>query len=137
MSHVYVIAGTFEQAKQYVSKKRAEYVLSGDPPLLMPNYMIVSDVVHLKGISKPHGVFIGTWRDRVDIYDIIQTLAMAWNGEHQMLNRMTLQTPKPKRPTPLMPKKVIDDAAALLAKEIDAHVLKSIKGQWTMLPLKP
>ena len=137
MTHTYVIAGTFDEAKQYVSKKRAEYVLSGDPPLLMPNYMIVNDVRHLKGIRDPHGVFIGTWKDRVDIYDIIQTLVLAWNGENKILNRMLRDTPPSKRPTPLMPKKVIDDAAALLAKEIDAHVLKSIKGQWTMLPLKP
>jgi hypothetical protein len=141
MSHVYVIAGTFEQARQYISKKRSDYLLSGDPPLLMPNYLAVTEVRHLKGISRPHGVFIGTWRDRLDIYDIVQTLALAWNGEHQMLNRMTLNIPLPRKPTPkLKPDDVVQAAAELLAKEIDAHVLKTAMKdlkQWTMLPLKP
>ena len=141
MSHVFVIAGTFEQARQYISKKRSEYLLSGDPPLLMPNYLAVTEVRHLKGISRPHGVFIGTWKDRLDIYDIIQTLALSWTGENKVLNRMLRDTPLPRRPTPrLKPDDVVQAAAEMLAKEIDAHVLKTAmkeSKQWTMLSLKP
>jgi len=141
MSHVFVIAGTFDQARQYISKKRSEYLRSGEPPLLMPNYLAVTDVRHLKGIRDPHGVFIGTWKDRLDIYDIIQSLALSWTGENKVLNRMLRDTPLPKRPTPILkPDYVVQAAAEMLAKEIDKEVLniamKESK-QWTMLPLKP
>ena len=137
MTHIYVVAGTFDQAKEYISRKRFDYLNSGDPPLLMPNYLYVSVAQHLKGIRNPTGVLIGTWRERPDIIEILETLMLASDVPNKVLVAAYDGLSPKKRPTPLMPKKLIDDAAALLAKEIDAHVLKSIKSQWTMLPLKP
>lgn len=143
MTHIYVVAGTFEQARQYISKKRSDYAISGEPPLLMPNYLAVTNVVHLKGIRNPTGVLIGTWRTRPDIIEILETLMLASDVPNKTLvdaydELMTKHRPTPKkRPTP---DDVVNAAAALLAKEIDKEVLniamKESK-QWTMLPLKP
>jgi len=143
MTHIYVVAGTFDQAKTYISKKRSDYAISGEPPLLMPNYLAVTNVVHLKGIRNPKGVLIGTWRERPDIVEILETLMLASDVPNKALvaaydELMTKHRPTPKkRPTP---DDVVQAAAELLAKEIDAHVLKTAMKdlkQWTMLPLKP
>ena len=143
MTHVYVIAGTFDQAKQYINRKRAEYLNSGEPPLLMPNYLYVSGINNIRGIRNPKGVFIGAWKQRPDIIEVVETLMMASDSTNPALvdiyNELVHKhkpTPK-KRPTP---DDVVNAAAALLAKEIDKEVLniamKESK-QWTMLPLKP
>ena len=161
MTHIYVVAGTFDQAKEYISKKRFDYLNSGEPPLLMPNYLYVSVPQHLKGIRNPTGVLIGTWRERPDIIEILETLMLASDVPNKALvaaydELMTKYRPIPKkRPTPkLKPDDVVQAAAELLAKEIDAEVLKQMMGKvpplnpifdtimkdpsvWTMLPKKP
>jgi hypothetical protein len=141
MTHIYVVAGTFDQAKTYISNKRADYAISGEPPLLMPNYLAVTNVIHLKGIRNPKGVLIGTWRERPDIVEILETLMLASDVPNKALVAAYDGLFPKKRPTPkLKPDDVVQAAAELLAKEIDDHVLKTAMKdlkQWTMLPLKP
>jgi hypothetical protein len=131
MSHIYVVAGTFDQAKTYISNKRADYAISGEPPLLMPNYLAVTNVVHLKGIRNPTGVLIGTWREREDIIEILETLMLASDLPNKALAAAYDELMPKRKPTPKI-RPTSDDAVSIaaghLAKEIDEQVLKQLLG---------
>ena len=68
-SKLFVIAGTHSEYKNYVHKKLNE----GSEAF----YVYVSSVDALKGISDPHGVFIGSYKNRKDIRDILNQINIA------------------------------------------------------------
>lgn len=156
MNHIYVIAGNFHQAKNYIAQKRQEALTAEIPPLLQDSHLYVNDVTSLRGIVKPHGVFIGTWKERYDIHDILHTLCMCWQGENHQLNAMFKGLQPRVKPTPKKPTadQAISAAADLLAKEMDEEVLRQAMGKvpplnpifdilmkdpsvWKILPKKP
>lgn len=157
MNHIYVVAGNFHQAKNYIARKRHEAFAAGTPPLLQDSHLYVKDVTSLKGIQDPHGVFIGTWKERMDIYDIVHTLCLCWAGKNHQLNGMLAGLQQRVKPIPkkkLTSDEAVSAAAELLAKEIDEEVLRQALGKipplnpifdtimknadiWTMLPKKP
>lgn len=67
----WVIAGTFEQANLYSKQNREDGVV----------YKFLSRPEMLRGISNPHGVFVGSWRSRTDILEILDILVMS-SHEH-------------------------------------------------------
>jgi hypothetical protein len=73
---IFVVAGNHEQAYQYINKKLEERIRNGEEVSRVDDYSYVRDVMTLKGISNPRGVFIGTWKERKDILEIVQTLMM-------------------------------------------------------------
>lgn len=156
MNHIYVVAGNFHQAKNYIAKKRQEAMASDVPPLLHDSHLYVKDFTSLKGVRDPHGVFIGTWRDRLDIYEVVHELCLCWAGKNHQLNAMLKGLQPIVKPTPkkMTSDEAVSAAADLLAKEIDAEVIRQVMGKapplnyisdylmkdvnaWTMLPLKP
>lgn len=142
---IYVVAGDLNQFRLYERKKHFEAEAAEIPPLLKDEYYYVAAAQSLRGIHKPSGVFIGTWKDRLDIVEILETLCMAWLAQNQTLNRIRLETTGPKKPTPKIQGKTatqvyIDEAAAMMAKQIDSELINIVmkdSNQWTMLPLKP
>ena len=61
----YIIAGTYQEAMNWQ--------LRNDKPL--DEWKYVPNPVYLKGLSEIHGVFIGTWKERPDIEEILHILA--------------------------------------------------------------
>ena len=74
MDKIFVIAGNDEQAFKWMvedSRRRWHHSAS------LSEYVICRSVLNIKGHRNPHGFFIGTWKDRPDIKDIIMTLMTA------------------------------------------------------------
>ena len=69
--HYYVIAGNFEQYRAFVKKKTAEAL---DQKLEYPNPNYVSGPEVFRGVRNPKGYFIGSWRQRKDIREILNLL---------------------------------------------------------------
>lgn len=70
----FVIAGTYDQGMAWVKQNITETAIKYGEWRSMLDYIIVKDAISLKGHSDPHGMFVGTWRERKDIKDIVQSL---------------------------------------------------------------
>lgn len=88
---IYVIAGNEPQAYEYINRKLEERILAGENLNKIDDYKYVHSANVLRGIEDPHGVFIGTWRDREDIRDIIAILMTASRAQNQALNGIWLE----------------------------------------------
>jgi hypothetical protein len=76
---IYVVAGTGEEARRWINsniEKRAKIGM----PYSLSDYVYVANADKLRGIRDPHGVFVGNWMGRADIYEIVQTLI--WSSIH-------------------------------------------------------
>ena len=59
-----VIAGNYDQANNWMHARQKRTV----------THTIVHNVDQLRGRRDPSGVFIGTWRERADIFEILTAL---------------------------------------------------------------
>jgi hypothetical protein len=75
----YVIAGTRNEFEVFRNNKCIE-LSRGGKTLSLSNFVYVALPIQLKGISSPHGWFIGTWRDRDNIKDIVNTLCVCYDS---------------------------------------------------------
>lgn len=69
MVHNYIICGNYHEFKEYRDKnpdRLAQYAMK-----------YVNGPNTLRGVSDPHGVFVGTWYERKDIRDIIVQIMAA------------------------------------------------------------
>ena len=69
-----VIPGNYNQGLDWADKDCRKRWNNGSTSVSLSDYIIVSNSNQLLGIRDPHGVFIGTWRERDDIKEILQTL---------------------------------------------------------------
>lgn len=76
----FVISGNFFEFNSFLKKKCEELYNAGNTDISYSHFVYVSDISSLKGYSDPRGWFIGTWRERKDIDEIIIQLLMAKNG---------------------------------------------------------
>ena len=131
MSKIFVIAGTREEAMRW-AKLDLERSWSAYSSRSMSDYVYVSDVTSIKGYGNPHGVFVGNWLGRPDIFEIVEALMLASTHVNPALGKIYSDLkPKvrPVRPTPLRLKptsEFIEEAANLLSKSIDEQVLKDM-----------
>ena len=140
MSKTFVIAGNRQQADHWIKGNLEKRLQSGITTLSMSDYVVVTDANRLRGISNPHGVFVGTWKDRVDIKDIVETLMIQSTVGNPALGKIWREVKDRVKPTP---KKVfvgrgitgvwldeysdsVKQAADSLSKEIDDEVLRII-----------
>lgn len=77
MSKIFVIAGNGEQARQWIVNDCERRWNARETSVSISDYVIVQRAESLKGLSDPHGVFVGTWRERDDIYYVIEALMIA------------------------------------------------------------
>lgn len=139
MSKIFVIAGTREQANQWIKSNLEKRSKSGVTTLSWSDYVIVNDPVKVRGYSDPHGVFIGTWRDRPDIEEIVEHLFMSSIHINRDLERIRQEVRlKSKKPTPKLKQvsggwineeMIISSAAKQLANEIDQQVINQLSMQ--------
>ena len=86
---IYVIAGNEPEAYEYINRKLQERISNGDTKI--DDYKYVHDALVLRGIENPHGVFIGTWRQRKDIRDIVSILMTSTRAKNDALNGIWME----------------------------------------------
>ncbi len=74
---IFVIAGNSNEYNIFTRKKCDELYRANNTSISLSNFVYVSDVITLKGYRDPHGYFIGSWRERKDIEDILEQLLIA------------------------------------------------------------
>lgn len=77
MSIIFIVAGTAEEAETWMLNNNLKH---GDM------YIKVDTVEDVDRYLNPHGVFVGTWRDRKDILEILELL-----NKNSLMNNMKLQ----------------------------------------------
>lgn len=87
----FVVAGNIQQANDWVKKDLEKRKNNGVTTLSWSDYCIVTDAKRIRGIDNPHGVFIGTWRERPDLRDIISILMVSTRGQNQAINGIWLE----------------------------------------------
>jgi hypothetical protein len=76
----YVIAGTRPEFNEFIQRKALELFGKGED-ISLSNFVFVNASDQLRGIECPHGWFIGSWRDRSNIHEILQQLLVRYIGE--------------------------------------------------------
>lgn len=115
---IYVIAGTEPQAYDWINRKLEERIRNGEFPNQIDEYKYVHSPMVLRGIQDPHGIFIGTWRDRKDLKEIVEVLLYASHGKNQTIKKLYEDLTKESAPVAV--------AAKILADEIDNEVMAKI-----------
>ena len=77
MAKIFVIAGNSSQAIKWMKGNNQKRWDNGDTSATLSDYVIVENPTIMRGHRNPHGVFIGTWKDRPDIMDIVMALMNA------------------------------------------------------------
>jgi hypothetical protein len=126
----FVIAGTYHEANYWIINDLGKKYPS-NTSLTMSHYVYVSKADDLKGVRDPHGVFVGNWLGRPDILEIVEALMLASVHVNPALGKIYKDLQPKVRPTPKLTGSqitqiYIDEAAELIAKEIDTEVLKSL-----------
>lgn len=132
-SKTYVIAGTRQEADYWIAQKIQSLISSSTNLMYVArsNYIYVDSPIRIRGIQDPHGVFIGNWKLRADILEIVQTLIYASTSTNKQLHDIhnsLRPTPKYKGNgyTQVTYDEAVAEAALQMAKHIDAHVLKQL-----------
>ena len=69
-----VIAGTLSEAQHWIIIDLAKRSAAGETTLSMSEYTIVHNEDQLRGMRDPKGIFVGTWKQRKDIFEILNML---------------------------------------------------------------
>ena len=131
MSKIFVIAGTQQEAQLWIAKNYQERVAIGDQQASTRDYKYISHADDVKGYTNPHGVFVGNWLGRPDILEIVEALLQRSTHVNTALGKIYKDLKPKVRPTPKLTgsqitQAYIDEAAELMAQEIDNEVIKSL-----------
>lgn len=66
----YVIAGSVFEFDRFTKKKSAEMWNEGNTSVSLSDFLYVSSVNTLRGLSEIQGFYVGTWKNRSDISEI-------------------------------------------------------------------
>ena len=88
-----VIAGTYEQAQLWIKNDLAKRSAVGETTLSQSEYIVVHNPDQIKGMRDPHGVFIATWRERKDIFEILNMLLVTMREptKHNIIQNLLVQ----------------------------------------------
>jgi hypothetical protein len=77
-----VIAGTYDQAQLWIHNDLTKRSAAGETTTLSSSeYTIVHNPDQLRGMLDPHGVFVGRWRERKDIFEILNMLLVTMRND--------------------------------------------------------
>ena len=91
MSKIFVIAGNRAEADDWIKNDLKKRQSTGVTTLSWSDYVVVKDPITLRGRRDPHGVFIGTWKQRKDMEDIFVTLLSSitiTNNAHRVVTQL-------------------------------------------------
>jgi hypothetical protein len=123
---VWVICGNMTEYQNYVRSKP----LNSDK-----KYFFVGGPDVLRGFVNPHGVFVGSWRYRKDIGDILHELNIRSSVTNPTVKKLLHELSS--RPVPKTAMQVMEEAiqhqTLAMAKQMDIEVLNSLmhSGQTT------
>jgi len=116
---VWVVAGTEGQFYDYIKDKP----LNSDK-----KYFYVYSPDTLRGFVNPHGVFVGSWRYRKDIGDILHELNIRSSVTNPTVKKLLHELSS--RPVPKTAMQVMEETihyrSQEIASQIDMEVLKSL-----------
>ena len=133
---IYVIAGNTQEFLHYRADKWTSLKDTVDG-ININDFINVSSCNVLRGVTNPHGVFIGTWRNRLDINEVLNTLSLFSHAPNAALDKIRSEIVPPIKPTPKIrpsSEDVVNAAAERLAKEIDEEVVKQLINSPTIRP---
>lgn len=137
---IFVVAGNNAEFLDY-RKRKFEDLKQTTTPINFGDIINVSSPSVIRGFHDPHGVFIGTWRQRKDIGEVITNLQICQMNSfsNKVLTELKEEWEKfqTTRPTPKIKTKPLSfdvdkwdgnvhKAAAAFAKAIDDEVLKQV-----------
>lgn len=117
---IFVIAGTHDEFKYYVRDK-----------VLDKHYVYVSSPDTLRGHQDVHGVFIGTWRERSDIVEILDAVITRTTNTDVIKDLYKQVMPSPISVTykPYSPSRTVKELEDEIAEEISRILQKEINDQ--------
>jgi hypothetical protein len=95
----FVIAGTRAEADEWIRKDMERRSILREV-ISMKDYIILDNVNRLRGIQNPHGVFVGNWLGRPDIFHIVEALMLASTHVNKALGKIYGDLKPLVRPTP-------------------------------------
>lgn len=137
---IFVVAGNHAEFIDYRRRKFADLQTAGIA-VKFTDIINVSSPEAIRGYHDPHGVFIGTWKMRKDIGEVINLLQMCQTNAFSNKSLTALREEWDKfqfsKPTPKIKTKPlsfdvdkwngsVNAAANALAKSIDEEVLKQL-----------
>lgn len=135
MSKIFVIAGNKHQADDWIKKNLEKRAMSGETTLSRSEYVYVDDASRLRGYKDPRGVFIGTWRERWDIREVVETLLVQSVHVNPTLGKIWSEVKDKVKPTPKLKTLsggwinedlALQEAAKMMARAIDDEVIASV-----------
>lgn len=132
MTKKFVIAGNHDQAMAWIKSDITKQATIDGRWRSISDYIIVSGIDNIKGFSNPHGVFVGTWRSRTDIVQIVECLLMSSIHVNKDLGKIWGEVKPKTKLTPvnggwINKNLMIEQAAKELADAIDAQVIQVMK----------
>ena len=88
-----IIAGNANEAKYWIIQDLGKRYPS-NTSLSMSDYIIVSNPDQLRGmLVNPKGIFVGTWRERKDIFELLNMLLvrMTEPRKHKIIQDLLVQ----------------------------------------------
>jgi hypothetical protein len=87
-----VIAGTYHEANYWIIQDLGKKYPSMTS-LSMSDYSIVHNADQLRGMRDPKGIFVGTWRERKDIFEILNMLLVQMTDQtkHKIIQDLLIQ----------------------------------------------
>jgi len=74
---LYVIAGNYDEYYKWITQRGLHH----------QDWRYISRAQDIRGIENPGGIFIGTWYERPDAYDIIEQLGVCSRKPNEALGK--------------------------------------------------
>ena len=84
----FVIAGTATEARHWIDSNIRKRYAAGQTSVSLSDYVTVTSSTTLRGIVDPHGVFVGSWKERWDLEEIVETLFMCSHSVNRELQKI-------------------------------------------------
>lgn len=92
---LFIIAGNYFEYKNWVQRNHSRF-----PDVYLHDFVYVNSTENLLGYRNPHGFFIGTYRRRLDIYEIATIIYLNSPGmDKEVFWNKVLPPSKPKHET--------------------------------------
>ena len=87
-----MIAGTVNEAQYWIMQDLGKRY-PNNTSLSMSDYIIVHNVDQLRGRRDPTGIFVGTWRERKDIFELLSQLLVNMTDptKHKIIQDLLIQ----------------------------------------------
>jgi hypothetical protein len=87
-----VIAGNANEAKYWIIQDLGKKYPT-NTSLSMSDYIIVISPDQLRGMRDPTGIFVGTWKQRTDIFELLNMLLVQMTDpiKHKIIQNLLVQ----------------------------------------------